>query len=835
MNTFYGVSAPLGSGKTSVALDYAGQQAMDGQKIVIVQPSINLIEQSLDIFRKRSLDVPVQAIHSECGSAGKVGKAITAHTRQSSDGQVLFITHSALMACPYWDRRSEWHLIIDEAPQVFFSTEMTLPATYKVLFPALRIEPINIRYSNLKPGDTSLLEEIAVNRNHDQVYGLFQELAARLISGNWDIYVLNEQWERFQSGHLTDGKLLVFGLIEPPVFGGFASTTIMSANLEQTLIYRHLIEKGYQCLDHSWISDHLRYTKHNNGEILTIHYAVEDGNWSKRRRDDVVQVGEKQCSVNELIVYGTQKLFRNQEFVWLTNKDIETKDPFNGQGHRLPHSPHGLNNFQHIHNAAILPALNPSPALYSFLQEIDHLDPDEVRQSVYHEAVYQAAGRISLRNPDDLNPKNVVVADLAAAENLKGLFPGSNLKRLPFADRISPNKKAGRKRIHANDAARKAEFRKKYKENLLAQLDEVNQIWGETKTPIGLKVNSSRPEGHFGGSIIKDIYAKEALYQIVGASDKDFVEFLRGLHIRSVAKNEALLWSPAIFDPDKSAETSRGLVNITAIWGLWLDNDGGDIDIKEFVDIFPHLKMVIYNSASSTPTNPRWRVVIPTTCAMTIDVHNEIMAQIKKSLGKRGFYDKKQLAKRAEKGLGGKNHGFDTSKFTASSLFYLPAQALAGSDASFFLIFDGGNRQPINPYQWVDKSIINHQPEPVASLIADQATPNDLIRKDPRVTNLLLSFEAERQAKHQQHYQDRIEEAINTWRQHPKGTGNQAFFQLAVSTAWAGMERHEIEQTLHIQAANAHGPTSQQDRRAAIPGIMRTLKNQLNRIDGRAA
>jgi hypothetical protein len=827
VNTFYGVSAPLGSGKTSAALNYAGQQAMAGQKIVIVQPSIKLIDQSLGKFGELSLDVPFQAIHSECGSVGNVGNTIATHTRQSSGGQVLFITHSALMACPYWDRRSEWNLIIDEAPQVFFFTEMTLPATYKVLFPALTIEPVNIRYSHLKPGKTSLLEEIAANRNHDQVYSLFQELATRLISGNWDIYVLNEQWQRFQSGHLTDGKLLVFGLIEPSIFEGFASTTIMSANLNQTLIYRHLIEKGYQCLDHAWIGDHLRYTKHNNGEILTIHYAVEDGNWSKRKRNGVVQVGDEQCSVNELIVCGTQELFGDQEFVWLTNKDIETKEPFDGQGHKLPHSPHGLNNFQHIHNAAILPALNPSPALYSFLEEIAHLDPDEVRQSVYHEAVYQAAGRISLRNPDDLNPKNVVVADLAAAENLKGLFPGSNLVRLPFADRISPDKKAGRTRIHASDAERKAEFRKKQKTNLLSQLNEVNQDWGETKLPIGLKVISSRPESQFGGSLIRDIYAKEPLDQVAAISDENFAEFLRDLHDRSVAKNEAFLWSPAIFDPERSNETSRGLANITAIWGLWLDNDGGDLDINEFASIFPHLKMVIYNSASSTPKNPRWRVVIPTTCAMTIDVHNEIMEQIKKSLGKRGYFDKKQLAKRAEKGLAGKNHGFDTSKFTASSLFYLPAQALAGSDASFFLTFDGGNRQPINPYQWVDKSIINHQPEPeaIASPIADQAKPNDLTRKDPRLTALLRSFEAEKQAKHQEHYQDRIEEAISTWRQHSKGTGNQAFFQLAVSLARAGMERHEIEQTLHTEAVYAHGSESQRDRRAAIPGIMGSLKN----------
>jgi hypothetical protein len=826
VSTYYGVSAPLGSGKTTAALDYSGRQGLAGQKVVIAQPSINLIKQSVEQFRERWPKVPARPIHSECGTAGNVAKALADHTKEASNGEVLFITHSALMQCQYWDRRSEWHLIMDEAPQVFFSSEITLPKNYNILLPALNIAPANIRYSHLTPGDARLLEEIAVNRDHDQVYSLFQDFAAKLLSQNWGMYVLSEQWERFQGGQLTDGKLLVFGLIEPSVFDGFASTTIMSANLEQTLIHRHLIEKGYGFQGHERIAGKLRYTKHGNGDLLTIHYAVEDGNWSKRRRDVLVRVGDEECSVNELIICGTQVLFGEESFVWLANKDIESRDPFDGRGIKLPHSPHGLNDFQHIHNAAILPALNPSPALYAFLDEVAHFDPDEVRQAVYFEAVYQAAGRISLRNPEDLAPKHVVVADLAAAENLKALFPGANLMRLPLADRISPNKKVGRTRKYATDAARKAEYRNRHKAKLLDQLDQVNLDWGETKSPISLKVVSSRPESQFGGSIFNTIHSKEALDQAAAISSRDFVEYLHDLHHRAVSKEAASLWCPAEFDPGKSNQTSRGLANITAIWGLWLDNDGGDLGIDEFVAMFPHLEMVIYNSASSIPTSPRWRVVIPTTCAMTNDVHNEIIGQIKKSLGRRGYFDKKQLAKRREKLLGGEHHGFDASKFTPSSLFYLPAQALAGPEASFFFEFNGGNRQPINPYQWVDQTTINHQPEPeqpVHSVVA-HANPSNLIRKDPRLTRALLAFEAKEQASHQQNCQARVDAAISTWHQHPKGTGNQAFFRLAASLAGAGMGRHEIEQTLHAQAAYAHGAQSQKDRRAAIPGIMRTLR-----------
>ena len=60
MNTYYGVSALLGSGKTTAAIEHTGRQALAGQKFIIAQPSINLIKQSLEQFRERWPNVPVR-------------------------------------------------------------------------------------------------------------------------------------------------------------------------------------------------------------------------------------------------------------------------------------------------------------------------------------------------------------------------------------------------------------------------------------------------------------------------------------------------------------------------------------------------------------------------------------------------------------------------------------------------------------------------------------------------------------------------------------------------------------------------------------------------------
>jgi hypothetical protein len=209
---------------------------------------------------------------------------------------------------------------------------------------------------------------------------------------------------------------------------------------------------------------------------------------------------------------------------------------------------------------------------------------------------------------------------------------------------------------------------------------------------------------------------------------------------------------------------------------------------------------------------------------MTADVHAEVIGQIMKALNRRGYYSKTQLEKRAAKGIGGKRHGFDTSKLNASSLFYLPGQAAAGTDASFFLVFDGERRRPIDPYQWIDTSIMNHQPVPEPTPAPCASPPILLVRKDPKLTRFLQAMEAEKQQRWGEDYQRRVEVTLDHWRHHPKGTGNDEFFQLAASLIAAGMRHADVERTLYAELPYAHGTRSQADRKADIPRIMRRLR-----------
>jgi hypothetical protein len=278
-------------------------------------------------------------------------------------------------------------------------------------------------------------------------------------------------------------------------------------------------------------------------------------------------------------------------------------------------------------------------------------------------------------------------------------------------------------------------------------------------------------------------------------TNADFFAFLRDMHQRQVMKEDAGLWCAA------TCQGGRSLANITAIHGVFMDNDGGDLSIDEFAAMFPILQMVICNTASSTCARTKWRVIVPITHAMSLEVHAEIVGQIRKSLAACRYYDKHQLKKRAKKGLGGKDHGFDPSKFNAAALFYLPAQAAAGPEHSFFLEFTGGRRQPINPYQWVDHTIITHRPEPVL-----EPRPEPVNDAQPPTPT-----------------QDRVGAAIAEWRNAPVGQGNDAFNQLAWRLAAAGMPASKVEQTLQSEACYAR---SCEDRRRQIRTVMNGLRRK---------
>ena len=218
---------------------------------------------------------------------------IIEHAKHTTlDGEVLFITHSALMLLPYFHRRQDWHLIMDEIPQADWCAEFNVPDTHRLITDCFTVDPdaanlADNRYVRAVPKDRKALEKMARNKDRDQVWDIFQQFANVLISPHWSAYVLDDQYTNLINGAGERRKLLAFAHLRPSLLDGFASATIMGACFKQSVLYQLWSAMGVKFRPHKAITKRLRYTTHGNGNLLTIRYATEE-DWSKNFRDKMM-------------------------------------------------------------------------------------------------------------------------------------------------------------------------------------------------------------------------------------------------------------------------------------------------------------------------------------------------------------------------------------------------------------------------------------------------------------------------------------------------------------------------------------------------------------------
>lgn len=838
------LNALAGAGKTRAFVRYADRLARKGFKLLIVQPTRDLIDKTImDELGQIAPSYPVTSIYSRRGSGSVVG-AIVRHLKKAEpgEGEVLFITHEAFIRLPYLHRKSDWVLLFDEVPAVDVFDPYVMPVTHSLITSHLDLDVRGPTYPRLKCRDedaTKFIGEIADNRHGDMVLEKLRPLARRLTSEHWQVHVDQTQYVRLIRGEKTDSTLNTYSVLKPSIFSGFRRVILASACIKETMAFKLFEAQGCKMLpvEGSLLRD-LRYTRHEHGNRITIFHACDEA-WSKRYRDKQVDDGAGgSIKLGDKVGIAVLNLFGNEPFLWMGNKDLPDNVFGVAGAQRLPNTPHGLNQFQSFHNVVVISALNPPPQHFLFLREFG-IDGDEVRTAHYRTAVYQAVMRSSIRNPQDTTAKQVVVMDRDTAEWLADLFPGASVAPLPGLDVVPRKGKAGRPRQHECGSERTQASRAESRTKLLAELDRLNG------TDFAMNGYPDLDPGAFGcndiasigrdyvtpispmsGTAFATIYAKTPLGQIDYQDDDAFIAELRRLHQDVVAKEDAGLFAPACFDATRSDETARGLANVTYLRGIWLDNDGGDLTPDAFADLFPYLRIVIWNTASSTPEKPRWRVFIPTTCAMSVEVHKLIIAEIVEVLKNAGYWGKRRLE--ADARLKGRHcHGFDESKFTANSMFYLPCRA-KHPKGSFFTDFGVRDpwRGPLCVHDWLDHFIRKWKPKPAPIL---PLTQSSIVLPNPTSTSApgsKLQVLRERLAlDHRQSQAGRQDEkvarAIEAWRSTPDGMGHHNFFCLGAALWRAGLEPHEVRLKLQQEVMFS---TSPRERRGEIGGIIKKLE-----------
>lgn len=824
------VDALCGAGKTYSGVRYVHSLATRGQKVLVVQPSRYLIDSTEREELSRLAPIKSTVIHGE--RTKSVLADIVRHIRNADDGgEILFITQAAFFALPYFHRKDRWVVFLDEVPQVDQFSQINIPDNQELLLPHFSVVEHDAKYGLAAPSDDAgrrALDEIARNKSHDDVWGLFQGFAQRTISDDWSVYVQLSQYGNLTSGHDDQCALTSYSLLEPSIFAGFKRVIIAGACFKDTLLYRLWSAQG---VEFEALKLPLRYTKHSNGNLLRIRYLTEEP-WSKALRDRA----HGEANVLEAFIGAIKAEFADEQFLWMGNTDLADDIFGPDKGIRLPNSPHGLNTYQATHNVAVLSALNPPPAHFSFLGTRG-VDGEEVRNAHYRNAVYQAAMRSSLRNPDDQSAKTVVVADRDTADYLANLFPGADVAAMGGQSLASLRGKPGRKRQHLSDADRKNAHRERLTLELLVEQgvilgDDIiaedypelaaNVLGGMTELgglgdPAMLR---SAPFSTTAGTVFGSIYDSEPLSHVRYGDDQTFIDGLRSFHDRKIAcKEDAGLLSPAYFDPSM-AETGRGLANVRVLRGIFLDNDGGHLSHAEFARLLPRLRIVVWNTYSSTPEKPRWRAFIPTTHATSKRIHDLILEQIFRALNDGGYWSEEQLRKNSRI-KNPRTHGFDLSKLNAASLFYLPAQA-KHPEGSFFVDYgeNDARRGPISPSKWVKRSIVHQkvEPEPAKARTESKAQVAPKC-PDEGLERLRAALTKAGKPKAAEHRRD---VAIQEWQEVARqpGVGHSEFFRLGAALKRAGLDPAEVEQTLSEQAWFARHPS---ERRSQIADIVRSL------------
>jgi hypothetical protein len=822
--TIHYFSALAGAGKTRALAQAAHRLARDGEKVLFVQPSKLLIDNTIrdeitplkQTWPSNQQDYLVRPIHGDTQDT-VVAEIVRHVSAQRPGGEILFITHQAFMRIPFFPHRQRWILIFDETPSVDVFEELSIPDTHRLLTDSIEMIPGGAAWGQLVKRDegvtelppTHSLDAIARNANGDDVLKVISGLAKRIQSPYWHVHILQSNYSNLITPprrNATRGsrKLITYSLLQPSIFQHFKRVILASALFEDSMLYRLWTAQGVDLQPvGAEFREALRYQHHDNGSLITINY-VSDADWSKTQRDRLMQVGDSasKARVRDALPSIIADSVGDEPFAWMGNKDLPDDFFGSAQALRLPNSPHGLNSFQHLHNVVVISALNPPPAHFRFMQA-QGVNGEDLRRAHYQAAVYQAVMRISVRNPADMTPKTITVMDKSTALWLQGLFPCAAINALGAQMSIIAPGKPGRKRIHDSSANR-----------VRASRDRKRALKATLKKLAG---KNGGVEGRSYGSVFASIYSKQSALPLDAAGDDAFVKLLKDMHQRVIpGKAENFLISPATFNANVTGVgTKRGLDNIEYLRGIWLDNDGGDLNHGEFTRMFPSLRIVVWNTYSSTPNMPRWRCFIPTSEIVTPAIYLSLIEQIVQVLRDEGYVSDTEIARgQAQHGRTWRHHGFDVGKFCPSSLFYAPCQAEERS-GSFFCDYQGRARKPLDVREWIESDYHSVKHDLVES-VAINDNQRDIGENDSCPARSRPFPDAQ------------VMTAITDWRGTAVGNGHRAFFKLALALKRAGLSLDEIASQLSSGTKYARSP---RERRADIPNILKALgRDERSRI-----
>jgi hypothetical protein len=277
-------SAPCGSGKTKKIVERACELVREQNRVLILQPTRELIDRTVkDELQARAGPTPVRVFHrGAIGGDAKLSKALADYIQNPPDTpEIVFATHQVLPHIKHFATKGEWHLLVDEGLQAVRYQQHRIPRTHKLITDHLDVSQVSAIYGRVSVRGIGL-HEIAQNQDQDEILETLTDTSQILANRYWDTFVNLEQYERLRLG---EGKVLAFhSVLKPEILHGFAEVFMAGANFEDSAIFSVWGEQGVRFEPDREFVKGLRYSKHQNGELVTIYYITEQ-QWSRKRRE----------------------------------------------------------------------------------------------------------------------------------------------------------------------------------------------------------------------------------------------------------------------------------------------------------------------------------------------------------------------------------------------------------------------------------------------------------------------------------------------------------------------------------------------------------------------
>jgi hypothetical protein len=223
-------SAPCGSGKTHQITNRVFNSIKGDTRVFIAQPTKQLIDKTVaESLTSRLWHPDYKIFHGDRVGARKSVAGELVDYLKVDPAPVLFVTHSLIPIVPYWHRKSEYDLIIDEELQVIKRFSFTVPETHWLVTALLQIEPLGPIYGRVLVQDESLFRQRKKNERGDELIATFGELFQVLDNSHYHTYVNMEQYERVCTG--SSVTLTFQSILQPSAVEGFRSVFMAAAKL----------------------------------------------------------------------------------------------------------------------------------------------------------------------------------------------------------------------------------------------------------------------------------------------------------------------------------------------------------------------------------------------------------------------------------------------------------------------------------------------------------------------------------------------------------------------------------------------------------------------------